>query len=106
MEDLCSYLYTDLFELQTVNNQSKLIYLDRNYNITKMSKNMEIKPNIHRENILNMKTAVCVLVPVHCGSTGRLGLYNNWYKTVKVIRSDMSAQLIQAIQHDNKNGIK
>lgn len=77
VEDLCSYLYTDLFELQTVNNQSKLIYLDRNYNITKMSKNMEIKPNIHRENILNMKTAVCVLVPVHCGSTGRLGLYNN-----------------------------
>lgn len=40
VEDLCSDLYSNLYGLQTENNESKLIGIDRNYNINKFSKNM------------------------------------------------------------------
>lgn len=39
--DLCKDLYCKLNGLQTENNESKLIDTDRNYNINKLSKNME-----------------------------------------------------------------
>lgn len=48
-----------------------------------------------------MKSTVSVLVPVHCGYAGRVGLYNNFTKTVKATQYNLSGQLTKAIQHDN-----
>lgn len=36
VEDFCSDLYSNLYGLQTKNNESKLTDIDRNYNINKL----------------------------------------------------------------------
>lgn len=38
VEDLCSDLFSNLYGLQTEHNESKLIDIDRNYNINKLSR--------------------------------------------------------------------
>uniref|UniRef100_K1QNS7 Tripartite motif-containing protein 2 n=1 Tax=Magallana gigas TaxID=29159 RepID=K1QNS7_MAGGI len=85
--------------LHTVNSESELIYIDRNYNINKLSKDMKTTTTF-------IETTDSTWIP-RCvywsPSTGDLlvGMYNIDTKTGKVTRYNQSGQLTQTIQHDN-----
>ncbi|XP_052679260.1 uncharacterized protein LOC128160045 isoform X1 [Crassostrea angulata] len=95
VEDSCS----DLYGLHTVNSESELIYVDRKYNINKLSKDMKTTTT-------SIETTDSTWIP-RCvywsPSTGDLlvGMCNYWTKTGKVTRYNQSGQLTQTIQNDN-----
>ncbi|XP_052679274.1 uncharacterized protein LOC128160049 [Crassostrea angulata] len=87
------------YGLYTVNSESELIYIDRKYNINKLSKDMKTTTTC-------IKTTDSTWIP-RCvywsPSTGDLlvGMWNLRIATCKVTRYNQSGQLIQTIQNDN-----
>ncbi|XP_052694762.1 uncharacterized protein LOC128173076 [Crassostrea angulata] len=96
VEDSCSGYYRGL---QTVNSESELIYIDEDYNINKLSKDMKTTTTFI-ERTDSTWDPWCV----YCSpSTWDLlvGMYNNDTYTGKVTRYNQSGQLTQTIQNDN-----
>nr|XP_034307934.1 uncharacterized protein LOC117683150 [Crassostrea gigas] len=96
VEDSCS---SALYGLHTVNSESELIYIDRKYNIKKLSKDMKTTTTfIERTDSTWLPWCV-----YWSPSTGDLlvGMYNNDTETGKVTRYNQSGRLTQTIQHDN-----
>ncbi|XP_065939210.1 uncharacterized protein [Magallana gigas] len=97
VEDSCSDLYG---RLHTVNSESELIYIDRKYNIKKLSKDMKTtKALLMKKKFFNWRPWCVYWSP----STGDLlvGMCNNGTETGKVTRYNKRGQLTQTIQHDN-----
>ncbi|XP_052692735.1 uncharacterized protein LOC128171010 isoform X3 [Crassostrea angulata] len=96
VEDLCSDLYGGL---HTVNSESELIYIDRNYNINKLSKDMKTTTTFIERTDYTWRPRCVYWSP----STGDLlvGMYNYDTKTGKVTRYNQSGQLTHTIQNDN-----
>ncbi|XP_052680949.1 uncharacterized protein LOC128161659 isoform X2 [Crassostrea angulata] len=86
--------------LHTVNSESELIYIDRNYNIKKRSKDMKTTKTLKKKTIFSKWEPQCVY---WSPSTGDLlvGMCNNDTKTGKVTRYNQSGQLTHTIQKDN-----
>nr|XP_034310540.1 uncharacterized protein LOC117684056 [Crassostrea gigas]XP_034310541.1 uncharacterized protein LOC117684056 [Crassostrea gigas]XP_034310543.1 uncharacterized protein LOC117684056 [Crassostrea gigas]XP_034310544.1 uncharacterized protein LOC117684056 [Crassostrea gigas]XP_034310545.1 uncharacterized protein LOC117684056 [Crassostrea gigas] len=85
--------------LHTVNSESELIYIDRNYNINKLSKDMKTTTTFIESTDSSWEPLCVYWSP----STGDLlvGMRYIHIKTGKVTRYNKSGQLIQTIQHDN-----
>ncbi|XP_052693745.1 uncharacterized protein LOC128172016 [Crassostrea angulata] len=98
VEDSCRGLYVGK-GLHTVNSESELIYIDEDYNINKLSKDMKTTTTFI-ERTDSTWVPWCVY---WSPSTGDLlvGMYNNYTKTGKVTRYNQSGQLTQTIQNDN-----
>nr|XP_034308462.1 uncharacterized protein LOC117683415 isoform X2 [Crassostrea gigas] len=92
--------YSDLYGgLHTVNSESELIYIDKNENINKLSKDMKTTTTfIERTN--STWRPQCVYWSPSNGDL-LVGMYNDDTGTGKVTRYNQSGQLIQSIQHDN-----
>ncbi|XP_065930765.1 uncharacterized protein [Magallana gigas] len=84
--------------LHTVNSESELIYIDRNYNINKLSKDMKTTTTFIEITDSTWEPWCVYWSP----STGDLlvGMYNHDTKTGKVTRYNQSGQLTQTIQND------
>uniref|UniRef100_K1R5W4 Tripartite motif-containing protein 3 n=1 Tax=Magallana gigas TaxID=29159 RepID=K1R5W4_MAGGI len=84
----------------TVNSESELIYIDVNYNIKTLSKDMK-STSTYIENTDYPWRPQCVY---WCPSNGDLlvGMYRNFTETGKVIRFNQSGKQTQTIQYDNK----
>ncbi|XP_052690732.1 uncharacterized protein LOC128168603 [Crassostrea angulata] len=98
VEDLCSGLYVGN-GLHTVNSESELIYIDRNENINKLSKDMKTTTTFIERTDSTWRPRCVYWSP----STGDI-LVGMWYlrrNTDKVTRYNQSGQLTQIIQHDN-----
>ncbi|XP_065930607.1 uncharacterized protein [Magallana gigas] len=96
--DFCSKLYDT--GLHTVNMDSELIYIDKKYNINKLSKN-----NTTRTTLIKRTNSSWRPRSVYCSqSTGDLlvGMYRKKPKTGKITRYNQSGQLTQTTMHDNK----
>ncbi|XP_065931744.1 uncharacterized protein [Magallana gigas] len=98
VEDSCSDLYA-YRGLHTVNSESELIYIDRNYNINKLSKDMKTTTTFIERTDSTWRPWCVYWSP----STGNLlvGMYNYWTKTGKVTRYNQRGQLTQTIQSDS-----
>nr|XP_034309754.1 uncharacterized protein LOC109617067 [Crassostrea gigas] len=96
VKDSCSDLHGGL---HTVNSESELIYIGRNYNINKLSKDMKTTTTFIERTYSTWEPR-CVY---WCPSTGDLlvGMCYIHTETGKVTRYNQSGQLIQTIQHDN-----
>nr|XP_034310410.1 uncharacterized protein LOC105324563 isoform X1 [Crassostrea gigas]XP_034310411.1 uncharacterized protein LOC105324563 isoform X1 [Crassostrea gigas]XP_034310412.1 uncharacterized protein LOC105324563 isoform X1 [Crassostrea gigas]XP_034310413.1 uncharacterized protein LOC105324563 isoform X1 [Crassostrea gigas]XP_034310414.1 uncharacterized protein LOC105324563 isoform X1 [Crassostrea gigas]XP_034310415.1 uncharacterized protein LOC105324563 isoform X1 [Crassostrea gigas]XP_034310416.1 un len=99
VEDLCSDLYGT--GLHTVNSESELIYIDRNYNIKKLSKDMKTTTIFIERTDCTWEPRCVYWSP----TTGDLlvGMRYSYIHTVtgKVTRYNQSGQLTQTIQYDN-----
>ncbi|XP_065943795.1 uncharacterized protein [Magallana gigas] len=86
------------YGLHTVNSESELIYIDRNYNINKLSKDMKTTTTFIETTDFTWRPRCVYWSP----STGDLlvGMYNYDTKTGKVTRYNQSGQLTQTIQND------
>eukprot|EP00105_Crassostrea_gigas_P007551 XP_011421835.1 PREDICTED: uncharacterized protein LOC105324463 [Crassostrea gigas] len=95
VEDLCNG-----YGIHTVNSDSELIYIDRNYNINKLSKDMKITTTFI-EGTDSTWRPWCVYWSL---STGDLlvGMHYKFKMTGKVTWYNQSGQLTQTMQHDNK----
>ncbi|XP_052694833.1 uncharacterized protein LOC128173153 [Crassostrea angulata] len=96
VEDSCSdYLYG----LHTVNSESELIYIDWNYNINKLSKDMKTTTTFIERTDSIWEPRCVYWSP----STGDLlvAMYNYDTNTSKVTRYNQSGQLTQTIQYHN-----
>nr|XP_034310377.1 uncharacterized protein LOC109620626 [Crassostrea gigas] len=96
VEDSCSYLHGGL---HTVNSESELIYIDRNYKINKLSKDIKTTTTFI-ERAYSTWEPLCVY---WSPSTGDLlvGMCYIHTRTGKVTLYNQSGQLTQTIQHDN-----
>ncbi|XP_065929561.1 uncharacterized protein [Magallana gigas] len=96
VEDSCSDLNRGS---NTVNSESELIYIDRNYNINKLSKDMKTTTTFIERTDSTWEPQCVYWSP----STGDLlvGMYYIHTDTSKVTRYNQSGQLTQTIQHDN-----
>ncbi|XP_065937904.1 uncharacterized protein [Magallana gigas] len=96
VEDSCSELYIGS---HTVNSESELIYIDRKYNINKLSKDMKTTTTFTERTDSTWWPQCVYWSP----STGDLlvGMYNIDTKTGKVTRYNQSGQLTQTIQYHN-----
>ncbi|XP_052683225.1 uncharacterized protein LOC128163636 [Crassostrea angulata] len=85
--------------LHTVNSESELIYIDRNYNINKLSKDMKTTTTFIETTDSPWKPQCVYWSP----STGDLlvGMCYRHTDTGKVTRYNQSGQLTQTIQNDN-----
>ncbi|XP_052680950.1 uncharacterized protein LOC128161660 [Crassostrea angulata] len=85
--------------LHTVNSKSELIFIDRKYNINKLSKDMKTTTTFIEKTDSTWRPQCVYWSP----STGDLlvGMYNNDTDTGKVTRYNQSGQLTQTIQNDN-----
>eukprot|EP00105_Crassostrea_gigas_P006072 XP_011419872.2 PREDICTED: uncharacterized protein LOC105322715 [Crassostrea gigas] len=83
----------------TVNSESELIYIDRNYNLKKLSKDMKTTTTFIERTDSTWRPQCVYWSP----STGDLlvGMYREKPDTGKVTRYNQSGQLIQTIQNDN-----
>ncbi|XP_065928912.1 uncharacterized protein [Magallana gigas] len=101
VEDSCSDLYDGNNGLHTVNSESELIYIDRNYNINKLSKDIKTTTTFIERTDSTWRPRSVYWSP----STGDLlvGMcyINNYIKIGKVTQYNQSGQLTQTIQHDN-----
>ncbi|XP_065932116.1 uncharacterized protein [Magallana gigas] len=97
VEGSCSGIYVG--GLHTVNSESELIYIDRNYNINKLSKDMKTTTTFIERTDFTRRPRCVYWSP----STGDLlvGMYNDDTKTRKVTRYNQSGQLTQTIQYHN-----
>nr|XP_034319945.1 uncharacterized protein LOC109620627 isoform X1 [Crassostrea gigas] len=98
VEDSCSDLYDDNGS-HTVNSESELIYVNGNYNINKLSKDMKTTTTFIETTDFTWRPW-CVY---WSRSTGDLlvGMRNYMTKTGKVTRYNQCGQLTQTIQNDN-----
>eukprot|EP00105_Crassostrea_gigas_P045876 XP_019930024.1 PREDICTED: uncharacterized protein LOC105346123 [Crassostrea gigas] len=96
VEDSCSGSFRGL---HTVNSESELIYIDRNYNINKLSKDMKTTTTLVERTDSTWEPQSVYWSP----STGDLlvGMYYKRSKTGKITRYNQRGQLTQTIQHDN-----
>ncbi|XP_065937580.1 uncharacterized protein [Magallana gigas] len=87
------------YGLHTVNSESELIYIDRNYNINKLSKDMKTTTTFIERTDSTWEPRCVYWSP----STGDLlvVMCNNDTKTGKVTRNNQSGQLTQTIQYNN-----
>uniref|UniRef100_K1RIT4 Tripartite motif-containing protein 3 n=1 Tax=Magallana gigas TaxID=29159 RepID=K1RIT4_MAGGI len=87
------------FGLHTVNSESELIYIDRNYNINKLSKDMNTTTTFIERTNSTWRPRCVYWSP----STGDLlvAMYNDDTETGKVVRYNQSRQLTQTIQNNN-----
>nr|XP_034319942.1 uncharacterized protein LOC117687479 [Crassostrea gigas]XP_034319943.1 uncharacterized protein LOC117687479 [Crassostrea gigas]XP_034319944.1 uncharacterized protein LOC117687479 [Crassostrea gigas] len=94
VKDLCRYLYG----LHTMNSESELIYIDRNYNINKLSKDMKTTITFIEITYSTWRPQCVYWSP----STGDLlvGMYRYRTETGKVTRYNQSGQLTQTIQNN------
>ncbi|XP_065932115.1 uncharacterized protein [Magallana gigas] len=94
VEDSCSGL-----GLHTVNSESELIYIDRNFNINKLSKDMKTATTFIERTDYTWRPRCVYWSP----STGDLlvGMYNDDTETGKVTRYNQSGQHAQTIQYHN-----
>ncbi|XP_052692488.1 uncharacterized protein LOC128170749 [Crassostrea angulata] len=85
--------------LHTVNSESELIYIDRNYNINKLSKDMKTTTTFIERTDSTWRPRCVYWSP----STGGLlvGMYKDNTDTGKVTRYNQSGQLTQTIQYHN-----
>eukprot|EP00105_Crassostrea_gigas_P017845 XP_011435776.1 PREDICTED: uncharacterized protein LOC105334141 [Crassostrea gigas] len=93
--DLCS----DKYGLHTVNSESELIYIDRNYNIKKLSRDMNTTTTFIKRTDLTWEPRC-----VHWSSfTGDLlvGMCTKKPKKCKVTRYNHRGQLTQTVQYDS-----
>ncbi|XP_065932393.1 uncharacterized protein [Magallana gigas] len=95
VEDSCR----DLYGLHTVNSESELIYIDEDYNINKLSKDMKRSTTFIVRTDSTWEPGCVYWSP----STGDLlvGMWNYDTYTGKVTRYSRSGQLTHTIQHDN-----
>ncbi|XP_065929821.1 uncharacterized protein [Magallana gigas] len=106
VDDLCRGLYrgyhSDFTDLQgglhTVNSESELIYIDRNDNINKLSKDLKTTTTFIEKTNFKWRPRCVYWSP----STGDLlvGMYHIHTETGKVTRYNGSGQLTQTIQRD------
>eukprot|EP00105_Crassostrea_gigas_P039435 XP_019923583.1 PREDICTED: uncharacterized protein LOC105330123 [Crassostrea gigas] len=98
VEDSCRGLYRGN-GLHTVNSESELIYIDRKYNINKLSKDMKTTTTFIERTDSTWEPLCVYWSP----STGDLlvGMCNYRTGTGKVTRYNQSGQLTQTIQNDN-----
>nr|XP_034310533.1 uncharacterized protein LOC117684053 [Crassostrea gigas] len=95
--------WTDLYRgLHTVNSESELIYIDRNYNINKLSKDMKTTTTFIERTDSTWESRCVYCSP----SNGDLlvGMYRKiteYTGTGKVTRYNKSGQLTQTLQHNN-----
>ncbi|XP_052683129.1 uncharacterized protein LOC128163539 [Crassostrea angulata] len=96
VEDSCCYLRGGF---HTVNSESELVYIDRNYNINKLSKDMKTTTTFIERTYSTWEPRCVYWSP----STGDLlvGIRYIHTRTGKVTRYNQSGQLTQTIQHDN-----
>ncbi|XP_052693964.1 uncharacterized protein LOC128172218 [Crassostrea angulata] len=96
VEDSCSDYNKGL---HTVNSESELIYIDWNYNINKLSKDMKTTTTFIERTDSTWRPWCVFWSP----STGDLlvGMYNYDTETGKVTRYNQSGQLTQTIQNDS-----
>eukprot|EP00105_Crassostrea_gigas_P041414 XP_019925562.1 PREDICTED: uncharacterized protein LOC109619606 [Crassostrea gigas] len=94
VEDSCSYLYGS----HTVNSESELIYIDKDYNINKLSKDMKTTTTFIERTDYTWEPQCVYWSP----STGDLlvGMDREKPRTGKVTRYNQSRQLTQTIQND------
>ncbi|XP_065937553.1 uncharacterized protein [Magallana gigas] len=99
VEDLLSGFIFTGNGLHTVNSESELIYIDRNSNINKLSKDMKTTTTFIERTDSTWDPQCVYWSP----STGDLliGMCNHYTYTGKVTRYNQSGQLTQTIQHDN-----
>ncbi|XP_065937592.1 uncharacterized protein [Magallana gigas] len=99
VEDSCSHI----FGLHTVNSESELIYIDEDYNINKLSKDMKTTTTFI-ERTGSTWWPLCVY---WSPSTGDLlvGMYSDDTNTAKVTRYNQSGQLTQTIQNNTGRGL-
>ncbi|XP_052682084.1 tripartite motif-containing protein 2-like [Crassostrea angulata] len=101
VEDSCSDLYDGNNGLHTVNSESELIYIDRNHNINKLSKDIKTTTTFIERTDSTWRPRCVYWSP----STGDLLVgvcyINNYIKIGKVTRYNQSGQLTQTIQNDN-----
>uniref|UniRef100_K1PYF6 Uncharacterized protein n=1 Tax=Magallana gigas TaxID=29159 RepID=K1PYF6_MAGGI len=99
VEDLCSSDRYTGNGLHTVNSESELIYIGRNYNINKLSKDMKTTTTFLERTDSTWRPQ-CVYWSL---STGDLlvGSYRKEPRTGKVTRYNQSGQITQTIQNDN-----
>eukprot|EP00105_Crassostrea_gigas_P043450 XP_019927598.1 PREDICTED: uncharacterized protein LOC105340005 isoform X3 [Crassostrea gigas] len=96
-------LWSGLFGIHTVNSESELIYIDRNDNINKLSKDMKTTTTFIERTDSTWRPGCVYWSP----STGDLllAMYNNdaytGKVTGKVTRYNQSGQLTQTIQYHN-----
>nr|XP_034319633.1 uncharacterized protein LOC105342260 isoform X2 [Crassostrea gigas]XP_034319634.1 uncharacterized protein LOC105342260 isoform X2 [Crassostrea gigas]XP_034319636.1 uncharacterized protein LOC105342260 isoform X2 [Crassostrea gigas]XP_034319637.1 uncharacterized protein LOC105342260 isoform X2 [Crassostrea gigas]XP_034319638.1 uncharacterized protein LOC105342260 isoform X2 [Crassostrea gigas]XP_034319639.1 uncharacterized protein LOC105342260 isoform X2 [Crassostrea gigas] len=90
---------SDISGLHTVNSESELIYIDRNYNINKLSKDMKTTTTFIERTDSTWEPWCVYWSP----STGDLlvAMYNYRTMTGKVTRYNQSGQLTQTIQYNN-----
>ncbi|XP_052693220.1 uncharacterized protein LOC128171493 [Crassostrea angulata] len=104
MNDLCSSLHSESYRkllvgILTVNSESELIYIDRNHNINKLSKDMKTTCTF-----IEKTDATWSPRCVYCSpSTGDLlvGMYRESIGPSKLTRHNQNGQLTQTIKHDN-----
>nr|XP_034309359.1 uncharacterized protein LOC117683694 [Crassostrea gigas] len=86
----------------TVNSEGELIYIDRNYNINKLSKDMKTTTTFIERTDSTWEPQCLYWSP----STGDLlvAMYNYDTDTGKVTRYNQSGQLTQTIKHDDNTG--
>eukprot|EP00105_Crassostrea_gigas_P038407 XP_019922555.1 PREDICTED: uncharacterized protein LOC109618689 [Crassostrea gigas] len=91
--------YSGYTGLHTVNSESELIYIDRNYNINKLSKDMKTTITFIERTNFTWRPRCVYWSP----STGDLlvGMRYIHTGTGKVTRYNQSGQLTQTIKHDN-----
>lgn len=87
-----------LYGLQTVNNDSELFYIDGDYNINKLSKDLKTTTIIKKTD--TSWTPICVFVSLNTGDL-LAGMCNAITRETKVTRCKQNGQSIQTIQYDN-----
>nr|XP_034318493.1 uncharacterized protein LOC117686817 isoform X2 [Crassostrea gigas]XP_034318494.1 uncharacterized protein LOC117686817 isoform X2 [Crassostrea gigas] len=89
--------------LHTVNSESELIYIDKNYNINKLSKDMKTTTTFIAKTDSTWGPRCVYWSP----STGDLlvAMFNYRTETGKVTRYNQSGQLTQTIKHDTGRGL-
>ncbi|XP_065939277.1 uncharacterized protein [Magallana gigas] len=90
---------SDSYGFHTVNSESELIYIDEDYNINKLSKDMKTTTTFIESTDYTWEPWCVYWSP----STGDLlvGMYRKKPWTGKVTRYNQSGQLTQTIEHDN-----
>lgn len=96
VEDLCSDLYHGF---HTVNSESELIYINKDYDINKLSKDMKTTTSFVKRTKSRWRPQ-CVYCSPLSGDL-LVGMYRKEPGTGKVTRYNQIEQLIQTIQHDN-----
>ncbi|XP_061193809.1 uncharacterized protein LOC133202049 [Saccostrea echinata] len=98
LTDIGSY-----YGVHTVNNDGELIYIDREYNINKLSTENTVKTTLIKYNTAPWRPLSVYSSP----STGDLlvGMYNaDTYREGKVVRYNSTGEHIQTIQYNNNTG--